>query len=175
MERLKKLLLSVLTLGLLCACTASPVSSTAASADAAPAATAAARSAEPSAAAAASAETLDEAGSYDTKDEVALYLHEYGHLPDNYITKKEARRLGWEGGSLESFAPGKCIGGDVYSNYEKTVPEADGRVYHECDIGTLGKKSRGAKRIIYSNDGLIYYTKDHYESFTLLYDKDGAK
>ena len=172
MERLKKLLLSLLTLGLLCACTASPVSSAPAATSAAPAATAAARSAEPSAA---SAETLDEAGSYDTKDEVALYLHEYGHLPDNYITKKEARRLGWEGGSLESFAPGKCIGGDVYSNYEKTVPEADGRVYHECDIGTLGKKSRGAKRIIYSNDGLIYYTKDHYESFTLLYDKDGAK
>jgi guanyl-specific ribonuclease Sa len=172
MERLKKLLLGLLTPVLLCACTASPVSSAPAAASAAPAATVAARSAEPSAA---SAETLDEAGSYDTKDEVALYLHEYGHLPDNYITKKEARRLGWEGGSLESFAPGKCIGGDVYSNYEKTVPEADGRVYHECDIGTLGKKSRGAKRIIYSNDGLIYYTKDHYESFTLLYDKDGAK
>ena len=112
---------------------------------------------------------LDEKGSYDSKDDVALYLHTYGKLPSNFITKKKAQSLGWSGGKLETYAPGKCIGGDRFGNYESKLPEAPGRKYWECDIGTLGAKSRGAKRIVYSNDGLIYYTGDHYESFTLLY------
>ena len=115
---------------------------------------------------------LDENGSYTTKDDVALYIHHYGHLPSNFITKKEAQKLGWPGGSLEPYAPGKCIGGSYFGNYEGLLPEADGREYHECDIDTLGAKSRGAKRIIFSNDGLIYYTDDHYESFTLLYGEE---
>lgn len=113
---------------------------------------------------------LSEEGVYDSKDEVALYIHIYGKLPSNYITKKEAKALGWEGGSLMDIAPGKCIGGDYFGNYEGLLPEEDGREYHECDIDTLDKKSRGAKRIIYSNDGYIYYTEDHYESFELLYE-----
>ena len=117
-------------------------------------------------------EQLDEHGSYTSKDAVALYLHTYGHLPDNFITKKEAEALGWDGGSLEEFASGKCIGGTYFGNYEGLLPEKNGRTYHECDIDTLGKKSRGAKRIVYSNDGLIYYTDDHYESFTLLYGEE---
>ena len=112
---------------------------------------------------------LDPDGSYTTKDDVALYLYQYGHLPDNFITKKEAEALGWSGGSLEKYAPGKCIGGSHFGNYEGLLPTAKGRKYAECDIDTLGAKSRGAKRIIYSNDGLIYYTDDHYKSFTLLY------
>lgn len=112
---------------------------------------------------------LDENGSYDSKEDVSLYLHLYGHLPPNYITKKEAEKLGWTGGSLEKYAPGKCIGGSHFGNYEGLLPEKDGRKYTECDIDTLGAKSRGAKRIIFSNDGLIYYTADHYESFDLLY------
>ena len=112
----------------------------------------------------------DEDGSYTSKEEVALYLHIYGHLPDNFITKDEARALGWESGGLEPYAPGKCIGGDRFGNYEELLPDAPGRVWTECDIGTLGRDSRGAKRIVFSNDGLIYYTDDHYESFELLYE-----
>ena len=115
---------------------------------------------------------LPEDGSYTTAEDVALYLYTYGHLPDNFITKKEARKLGWEKGSLEPYAPGMCIGGDHFGNYEGLLPEADGREYTECDIDTLGAKSRGAKRIVFSNDGLIYYTPDHYESFELLYGEE---
>ena len=115
-------------------------------------------------------ESLDENGSYDSKEDVALYLRTYGELPDNYITKNEARDLGWEGGSVERYAPGMCIGGDTFSNREGLLPKANGRVWTECDIDTLGGNGRGAKRIVYSNDGLIYYTDDHYENFELLYD-----
>lgn len=116
--------------------------------------------------------SLDRDGTYTTKDDVALYIYLYGGLPDNFITKKEAQALGWEGGSLEPYAPGKCIGGSHFGNYEGLLPEADGREYTECDIDTLGAQSRGAKRIVFSNDGLIYYTDDHYESFTLLYGEE---
>ena len=115
------------------------------------------------------ATAVDEDGSYTTKEDVALYIHTYGHLPGNFITKKEARALGWEGGSLEPYAPGCCIGGDRFGNYEGTLPEGD---YHECDIDTLGADRRGAKRLVYSDDGRIYYTEDHYESFTLLYGEE---
>ena len=113
--------------------------------------------------------TVAEDGEYTSRDEVALYLHTYGHLPSNFITKKEAQALGWEGGKLEPYAPGKSIGGDYFGNYEGLLPKKKGRKYYECDIDAQGKKSRGAKRIIWSNDGLIYYTDDHYESFELLY------
>ena len=115
---------------------------------------------------------VDEDGAYTTKDDVALYIHTYGHLPDNFITKKDAQALGWPGGSLEPYAPGKCIGGSRFGNYEGLLPEADGRTYTECDIDTLGADSRGAKRIVFSNDGLIYYTEDHYKSFELLYGEE---
>ena len=112
---------------------------------------------------------LDEHGTYDSKEDVALFIHTYGRLPDNYMSKKEAEKLGWEGGSLERYAPGMCIGGSRFGNYEGLLPEAKGRSYTECDIDTLGANSRGAKRIVFSNDGLIFYTDDHYESFELLY------
>ena len=115
-------------------------------------------------------EIPDEYGSYPTKDDVALYLHIYGHLPPNFITKKEAEMAGWYGGPLDRVLPGMCIGGDYFGNYEGQLPRAKGRKWAECDINTLGKRSRGAERIIFSNDGLIYYTPDHYESFELLYD-----
>ena len=113
-----------------------------------------------------------EDGEYDTKDEVALYIHLFGHLPKNYITKADAQALGWSGGSLEPYAPGCSIGGGYFGNYEGHLPAGKGRTYTECDIDTRGAKSRGAKRIVFSNDGLIYYTDDHYESFTLLYGGD---
>ncbi len=115
-------------------------------------------------------ELLPEDGAYTSKEDVALYLLQYGRLPDNFITKKEARDLGWPGGDLEPYAPGMCIGGDRFGNLEKLLPEAPGRSYHECDIDTLGASKRGAKRLVYSTDGLIYYTEDHYETFELLYD-----
>jgi hypothetical protein len=115
---------------------------------------------------------IDENGSYDDKENVALYIHTYGKLPPNYITKAEAQDLGWEGGSVERYAPGKCMGGMKFGNYEGLLPKKNGRQYYECDIDTLGESSRGAKRIVYSNDGLVYYTDDHYESFTLLYGEE---
>lgn len=116
---------------------------------------------------------IDENGAYTTKQEVAFYIYTYGHLPSNFITKKEAESLGWSGGSLEPYAPGKCIGGNRFGNYEGILPEKEGRQYTECDIDTLGAEKRGAKRIVFSNDGLIYYTEDHYETFELLYGKEG--
>jgi len=115
---------------------------------------------------------LSEDGVYTSRDEVALYISVYGRLPSNFITKKEAKALGWEGGPLEDYAPGKCIGGSRFGNYEGLLPEKEGRVYTECDIDTLGADRRGAKRIVFSNDGLIYYTEDHYESFELLYGEE---
>lgn len=105
--------------------------------------------------------------SIDSKEEVALYIHQHGKLPPNYITKSQARKLGWKSGSVERYAPGKCIGGDRFMNREGLLPQ--GHTYYECDIDTLGASSRGAKRIVFSDDGLIYYTSDHYASFTLLY------
>lgn len=108
---------------------------------------------------------LEENKYYYSKDDVALYIHTYNKLPKNFITKKEARSLGWEGGSVEKFAQGKCIGGDRFYNNEEILPVKSGRTYTECDIDTLGKNSRGAKRIVFSNDGLIFYTENHYETF----------
>ena len=113
---------------------------------------------------------VSEDGWYDSKEEVALYLHLYGHLPGNYVTKAKAEAAGWTGGSVERYTgEGTAIGGSRFGNYEGLLPEAKGRTYTECDIGTVGTSSRGAKRLVYSNDGLIYYTEDHYESFELLY------
>ena len=117
-------------------------------------------------------EVIDEDGWYYSAEEVALYLHTYGHLPDNYISKSEAASLGWEGGSVEPYAPDHAIGGDRFGNREGLLPEAKGRYYYECDIDTLNADSRGASRLVFSNDGLIYLTRDHYESFELLYGEE---
>lgn len=111
-------------------------------------------------------------GWYYSAEDVALYLVTYGELPCNFITKNEARDLGWEGGSVQKYLEGAAIGGDRFGNREGILPKADGRQYYECDIDTDGESSRGAKRIVYSNDGLIYYTEDHYESFILLYGEE---
>ena len=115
---------------------------------------------------------IDEFGVYTTKEDVALYIHTYGKLPQNFMTKSEARKLGWEGGGLDDYADGMCIGGDKFGNYEGILPDAEGRRWTECDIDTLHAQKRGAKRIVFSNDGLIYYTEDHYESFELLYGEE---
>lgn len=115
---------------------------------------------------------IDIDGWYYSAEDVALYLVTYGCLPENFITKNEARDLGWEGGSVERYAPGCAIGGDKFGNREGILPKASGRQYYECDIDTDGQNSRGAKRIVFSNDGLIYYTEDHYETFILLYGEE---
>lgn len=115
---------------------------------------------------------LDPDGWYYSAEDVALYLVTYGQLPCNFITKNEARDLGWEGGSVQKYLEGAAIGGDKFGNREGILPKADGRQYYECDIDTDGENSRGAKRLVYSNDGLIYYTEDHYESFILLYGEE---
>ncbi len=115
---------------------------------------------------------IDEDGRYFDKENVALYIHTYGKLPKNFITKDEAGKLGWEGGSVEKYAPGCAIGGDRFGNYEGQLPKAKGRTYTECDIDTDGYHSRGSRRIVFSNDGLIYYTHDHYETFELLYGEE---
>lgn len=109
---------------------------------------------------------VSEDGWYDTMEEVAVYLSEYGELPDNYLTKKEAQALGWSAkrGNLWSVADGCSIGGDRFGNYEGILPEEKGRRWTECDIDYDGG-FRGGKRIVFSNDGLIYYTGDHYETF----------
>lgn len=104
---------------------------------------------------------IDEDGIYESKEDVALYIHTYGKLPQNFVTKSEWQALG--------KPANKCCGGDRFYNKEGLLPYKEGRLYYECDIDSLGLKKRNAKRIVYSNDGLIYYTGDHYASFTLLY------
>lgn len=115
--------------------------------------------------------TIDENGTYTSKEDVALYIHTYNHLPSNFITKNKAKELGWDSskGNLGKVAPGMSIGGDKFGNREGLLPKKDSRQYYECDIDSDGS-FRNAKRIIFSNDGLIYYTEDHYESFELLYE-----
>ena len=109
---------------------------------------------------------VTENGAYTSMQEVAVYLTQFGHLPDNFITKKQAQALGWDSraGNLDEVAPGKSIGGDYFGNYEGNVPDAAGRKWTECDIDADGGYRNG-KRIVFSNDGLIYYSEDHYESF----------
>ncbi len=110
---------------------------------------------------------LDKNGSYNSAEDVARYLHEYNQLPSNYITKEEAKKLGWVDGSVEKFAPGKSIGGDYFPNDQAVLPI--GETYYECDVDTTGKYTRGAKRLVYTREGKIYYTEDYYESFVQLY------
>ena len=101
---------------------------------------------------------------YDIRN-VVLYLELFDHLPPNYHTKSEMRAMGWEGGSPEVYCAGAAIGGDYYGNYDGELPEAEGRSWTECDIDTNGQTVRGAKRLVFSNDGLYFYTTDHYETF----------
>lgn len=109
---------------------------------------------------------VQENGEYSDKEHVAAYLKKFGKLPSNYITKKQAQDLGWVStkGNLWNVAPGKSIGGDRFGNYEGALPTKNGRQYYECDIDFSGG-SRNAKRILYSNDGLVFYTEDHYTTF----------
>ncbi len=106
---------------------------------------------------------------------IADYLFEYGELPDNFITKKEAQALGWDSkiNYVSDVAPGKSIGGDYFGNYDEHLPTGKGLQYHEADCNYTGGK-RNAERVVYSSDGHVYYTNDHYETFTELF-PSGAK
>lgn len=132
--------------------------------------TAAAGATDASSAGAAASVSVTEDGTYTSKDEVACYIHLYGHLPSNYISKTKARAAGWDSseGNLDEVLPGRSIGGSTYYNDDGKLPDATGRTWTECDIDYTGGY-RGAERIIFSNDGLIYYTGDHYETFDRLY------
>ncbi len=120
-----------------------------------------------------STQGVEEGKNYSSKDEVAEYLHKYKELPPNFITKKEAGALGWKSsdGNLWEVTEKASIGGDVFGNREGLLPKKKDRVYYECDINYQGGY-RGAERIVFSNDGLIFYTSDHYESFEELYGEE---
>ena len=108
---------------------------------------------------------------YSIPEEVALYLYVFCVLPENFITKNDAQALGWVSskGNLWDVAYGCSIGGDRFGNREGLLPKAKGRNWFECDVNYEGG-FRGSERILFSNDGLIYYTNDHYATFTCLYD-----
>ena len=118
----------------------------------------------------AQASAIDENGSYTSKEDVALYIHTYGHLPGNFISKGKAKKAGWvaKEGNLDEVCPGKSIGGSEFYNDEGVLPDKAGRTWTECDIDYHGGY-RGSERIVFSNDGLIFYTDDHYKTFEQLY------
>lgn len=113
---------------------------------------------------------IEQDGYYTSKEDVSLYIHTYSKLPENFIRKDQAKKQGWNAsdGNLWEVTDKKSIGGDRFGNREGNLPKKEGRQYYEADIDYDGGY-RGAKRIVYSNDGLVYYTDDHYETFTLLY------
>lgn len=102
-----------------------------------------------------------------TNEKVVIdYVKKHKNLPEYYITKRQARDKGWipAKGNLCEVLPGRAIGGDRFGNYESRLPKRSGMQYYEADINyNCGK--RDAQRMVYSNDGLIFITKDHYQSF----------
>ena len=115
----------------------------------------------------------EEAGPVTEPQAIADYLFKHGELPENFITKEEAQDLGWDSSRnyVSDVAPGKSIGGDRFGNYEGQLPKAKGRKFFECDANYTGGK-RGPQRIVYSSDGRVWYTKDHYGTFEELFPSD---
>ena len=105
--------------------------------------------------------------------ELVNYLDENGCLPERFITKKEAQDLGWDSSYnyVSDVAPGKALGNNHYGNYQGLLPDAKGRKWQECDCAYV-KGKRDAYRLIYSNDGLYYFTADHYNTFTQLFPEE---
>ncbi len=98
---------------------------------------------------------------------VAAWIHQHHHLPDYYLTKGQARREGWDPSqaNLCDILPGKAIGGDHFSNREGRLPDASGRRWFEADVN-YQCGHRNADRLLYSSDGLVFLTTDHYRTFT---------
>lgn len=113
--------------------------------------------------------SITEDGEYQTKEEVATYIHKYQKLPKNYLTKQDAKEKGWIStkGNLRDILPGASIGGDYFEDRNHSLPANYNRDYYECDINYEGG-FRNAERIVYSNDNLIFYTDDHYTTYTML-------
>lgn len=107
---------------------------------------------------------VKEDGEYTAAEDVAEYIHIFHKLPSNYVTEKEAKKKGWR--RYESPAKyGIMIGGKKYRNYEKKLPKGE---YCECDVDYSGR-ARGRNRLVYTRDGTVYHTTDHYKSFKRLY------
>ncbi len=115
-------------------------------------------------------QSIKKGGRYDTPEDVAAYLNKFGCLPSNYITKKDAKKAGWapRKGNLWEVTDHMSIGGDIFTNAQKSLPTKSGRVYHECDVNYHGGH-RGTDRLVFSTDGLIFFTNDHYRTFEQLY------
>ena len=94
------------------------------------------------------------------------YIFYFGYLPDYYIDKATAMEAGWKTThkNLSSLFPGKMIGGDVFENNNAKLPSSPGRIWYEADINYIGGK-RNRQRLVYSNDGLIFVTYDHFNTF----------
>ncbi len=109
-------------------------------------------------------------GPLEEAQRIADYLFEHGELPDTFLRKRDAQALGWNSAYnyVSDVAPGRSIGGDYFGNYEQKLPVVQGRKYYEADCFYQGGK-RNAYRIIYSNDGHVWYTGDHYNTFTELF------
>lgn len=95
-----------------------------------------------------------------------FYLIYHKHLPNYYVTKSYAASKGWINykGNLSEVLPGKMLGGDVYYNDNKKLPVASNRIWYEADINYISGY-RNTSRILYSNDGLVFVTYDHYKTF----------
>ena len=94
------------------------------------------------------------------------YLLHHGRLPDYYVSKQTAQKAGWQTTKkkLSAILPGKMLGGDVYLNDDFKLPATPGRIWYEADINYGGGK-RNRQRIVYSSDGLMFTTYDHYHTF----------
>ena len=124
----------------------------------------------PEATAAPADEPTAEPGPREAAQQLADYLFEHGELPENFVTKREAQDLGWKTRyrNVGDIRPGLAIGGDYFGNYEGKLPQVRGRKYYEADCFYQGKE-RNAYRIIWSTDGHVWYTGDHYETFEELF------
>ena len=112
----------------------------------------------------------ESAAALQAAQELADYIFEHGELPDGFIRKKDAHALGWDSSynHVSDVAPDMSIGGDYYGNYEERLPVVRGRKYYEADCYYRGGR-RNAYRIIYSNDGHVWFTEDHYNTFVELF------
>lgn len=100
------------------------------------------------------------------EDGADLYVALHGVLPDSYISEAEAEAQGWKKwfGNLSEVLPGKMIGGKIYRNRDHRLPESDGRIWHEANFDYISGY-RNNCRMLYSNDGLLFVTYDHYTTF----------